>query len=115
MIRLFHIVLGCVLAIMYFYILMNLDKFFPGVVEADKAANSGESGWAVSQKASGGLYYVFIAPIFTIVCFLFPDVLANRYSPKSGLFGKPILTEGFWYIVGYFMIFVSYGLFKLFE
>lgn len=107
--------LGCVLAIIYFYVLTNLEKFFPGVTEADKAARSGESGWGVSQKALDGLWYVFIAPIFTIVCFLFPGVLANRYSPKSGLFGKPVLTEGFWYIVGYFMMFVSYGLFKLFE
>lgn len=109
--KLFHTVLGIVLTVVYFYVLIHLDTVFPDVAKANEAATGASSA---TRRAGEGMFYVFVTPLFAIACFLFPNIVADVLSPKSGFFKKPVFGAGFWYLVGYFTLVVSYALFHLF-
>ncbi len=94
MLQKIHIAIGIILAIVYIYIYFNLQKLLPGF----------QLALETSGRRSLGLYIVLYLPVFSLLCFIAPNFLAEKLSPTSPFSGRSILSAGFWYLVGYFTL-----------
>lgn len=102
----FHTVLGIVAAVFYIYILLNLDKYFPGL---------SQKGNVPSRRGTGGILIVLALPIFSICCFVYPSLLKEKFSPRIGPSQRYLLTDGVWYILGYLTFILFWGVSKLIQ
>ena len=102
----FHTILGLIAAGFYIYILLNLDKYFPGL---------SQKGNVPSRRGSGGVLIVLVLPVFSICCFVYPSLLKEKLSPRIGPSQTYLLTDGVWYILGYLTFLVFWGVSKLIQ
>jgi len=83
-----------------------MDTLAPNLVTA------GSTGIA---KANQGVGTILILPIVTIVCFLNPSILMEKYSPRSSLWGSYFFTSGVWYLLGHVCLVTFFGLIYVFS
>jgi hypothetical protein len=53
--------------------------------------------------------------VIGIACILTPETFRNRFSPRYGTYDSALLTDGFWVLLGYFMLLLSGAIFMLFR
>jgi hypothetical protein len=112
MARVFHTTLGIALLLIYLYVMTHLERFLPGLAAAaDVHVSSGIS----RSRASRGFAVIFGLPLAAIVCFLFPQRLKWWLSPRPPPEFDYLLTEPFWYAVGYILAALGLGLLLLFR
>jgi len=63
---------------------------------------------------SGGVTYLYIPAILSVFCLIFPSLSARFFSPKDNN-GRPILEKNFWFIPGYFLALVGWGLLYVYK
>jgi len=73
---------------------------FPGLRNGNPAF-----GWVVA----------FGLPLLAIVCFIWPERLMRRFSPRIQPSNDYLLTESFWYCMGYAALIVGIGVLLLFR
>jgi H+/gluconate symporter-like permease len=100
-------IIGTVLLICYGYVLLNKEKYAPGLQVLDENKH-------LHYRAAEGFEYVVMLPLVGIACLIMPTTFSELFSPKYGLFRESLLTPGFFVIVGYLCILVGYGLWALF-
>lgn len=112
MARGFHLSLGVVLSVLYVFLVFHSHRALPGLeflpspLPVTTLRNgSPEIGWLVA----------FGLPIVAIICFIFPDRLMWRLSPRTPPDYDYLLTPGFWYVIGYFTLIVGAGILLLFR
>jgi len=66
------------------------------------------------HRGSGGAIYLFLPVIGSVFFLLFPSLSARFFSPKD-MYEQPILKRDFWFIPGYFLALVGWGLLYVFE
>jgi len=101
-----HFIFGLALAGLYVYGFLNIAKYFPNLVLVMDSH--------VSSASNRGAVIILVFPLIPIICFLSPGWLTNMFSPRSKKWGTPLLTDGFWYIAGYFFLAVTVSLLALF-
>ena len=104
----FHFALALAILCFYIYALINAHTLFPGLFIALHASGMGPGDPQV------GVLFAILLPIFSILCFMFPDTLNNTFSPKTSFLGVPIFPAGTWYVLGYVALALSTVLSLLF-
>jgi hypothetical protein len=98
--------LGWTLFVLYLVGLFQLTTLFPGF--------SAPAPWGhdeVSFAHSGtGEALAFGLPLAAIVCFLWPERLMRRFSPRLPPHYDYLLTEGIWYTYGYAVLLLASAL-----
>lgn len=112
MIRKIHFIIGLALAGFYIYIITHLETVLPGLAVA-MGSNAGTG--PLRPGPGQGVFTVLKISLIPMVCFLFPGFLTRRLSPRTKVMGEPVLTEGFWLVIGHFFLLVSAALFVLFR
>ena len=110
--RHFHRGLGLALLALYVVVLTHRSHFLAGLefvrspipLGGPRSANP-LSGWLVAL----GL------PLVAIVCFVWPRRLMWWFSPRTPPSYDYLLTENFWYCVGYAALIVGVGVLLLFR
>jgi len=103
----FHILVGLSLAAGYFYVLLHREKLLP-------ALSSPAVGGVAVHGAARGLLVIFGLPLAAIVCFLWPERLMWWLSPRVPPSYDYLLTENFWYVVGYCLAVIGICVLMLF-
>lgn len=67
------------------------------------------------RHAGTGIMVAYGLPLAAIICFLWPERLMWRFSPRTPPDYAYLLTEGFWYALGYFLLLVGSGVLLLFR
>jgi hypothetical protein len=98
--------IGLLLMVAYGYLLLHLDRYLPGLVAAQGS---------LYPKVFIGMAVILILPVIGIACILTPDTFRNRFSPRYGKYDSALLTDGFWVLLGYFMLLLSAAIFMLFR
>ena len=84
--------MGIILTVLYVIVLVNLDWLFPVFAK---------STWLFAiPRLRIGIILVLLMPIIPILLFLLSRQFMLRYSPRSWI-GEPLLTEGYYYILGH--------------
>lgn len=92
MVHKFHKALGMALIVIYLLALLNLDRLFPVFKRAT---------WLLAiPRLNTGIFMVLLMPLIPIAMFLFSRQIQMRNSPRSWI-GEPLLTEGFYYLLGH--------------
>jgi hypothetical protein len=107
--RRIHQALGLGLLALYVVVLFCRSTLLPGL-----AASAAYVPHAFSH-AGTGLMVAYGLPLAAIVCFLWPERLMWRFSPRTPPDYAFLLTEGFWYALGYFLLLVGIGVLLLFR
>lgn len=110
MARKFHLVLGIALSLLYLFLLLHLRRMLPGLELIPPPLPV-----AVSDNPGFGWLVAFGLPIVAIMCFVAPDRLMRWFSPRIPPDYDYLLTPGFWYLVGYFVLIVGIGVLLLFR
>jgi hypothetical protein len=101
-VRRFHIFLGLSLIAGYIYVVLHRKELLPGL-------SSATAGGVVLHGAARGFLVIYGLPLAAIFCFLWPERLMWRLSPRIPPFYDYLLTENFWYFVGYFLAVIGIG------
>lgn len=111
MIKKIHFVLGLVLTGIYVHIFSNVETYLPGLWLV--------MGFNMNRVAIGGtmrcVVITILLPLIPITCFLIPGYLTKILSPRTSILGAPLLTNGFWYVVGYFFLMIAIAVMALFS
>jgi hypothetical protein len=105
----FHVLLGLGVLATYLYALRHAQRWLPGLAAAGHPLALGMG------RAGRGFGIVLALPFAAVVCFLFPGWLKRAFSPRTPPLYDYLLTEGFWYAVGYSLLAVALGVFALFR
>jgi hypothetical protein len=105
----FHRVLGLLLLALYIYMIAHLSSLLPGLELAPSQVPIRAS------KIGTGWLVIFGLPLLAIGCFLFPTQLMWWLSPRTPPDYDYLLTEGFWYLLGYALLALSFGVLSLFR
>lgn len=111
MVKKIHFVFGLVLVGIYVHVFSNIETYLPGLALVMDFNMNGQA----LRGALRGVGITFLLPLIPIICFLAPDYLTRRISPRTRILGVPVLTNGFWYVVGYFFLLVAIGVMTLFR
>jgi len=98
--------IGLLLMVAYGYLLLHLDRYLPGLVAARGS---------LYPNVFIGVAFILILPVIGIACILTPGTFRNRFSPRYGKYDSALLTDGFWVLLGYFMLLLSVAIFTLFR
>jgi hypothetical protein len=101
-----HRFVGAGVAFIWFWILIHLHHALPGLYASNSAS---------LPRASFGTICVLVMPLASAAMLIFPDFFARQFSPFSQMTNEPLLDDGFWVLVGYFSLLVSWCLFGLFR
>lgn len=105
----FHRVFGALLLALYIYMLVHHGSLLPGLEFAPSQVP------IVARRIGSGWLVILGLPLLAIGCFLFPTQLMWRLSPRTPPDYDYLLTEGFWYLVGYALLLLSLGVLSLFR
>jgi hypothetical protein len=105
----FHRFFGALLLALYIYLLVHHASLLPGLDIAPSQVPLRAS------KIGVGWLVIFGLPLLAICCFLFPTQLMWRLSPRTPPDFDYLLTEGFWYLLGYALLLLSIGVLSLFR
>jgi hypothetical protein len=104
-----HRGIGLALLGLYAYLITHLSSLLPGL-------DFTPIGFpAIGNKSGVGFLIVLGLPLVSVACFLLPTHLMWWFSPRTPPDYEYLLTEGFWYLVGYVLLALSLGLFSLFR
>jgi hypothetical protein len=98
--------IGLLLMAAYSYLFLHLDRYLPGLVAAQGA---------LYPRVFLGVAIVLVLPVIGIACILTPETFRNRFSPRYGRHDSALLTDGFWVLLGYFILLLSAAIFMLFR
>jgi hypothetical protein len=98
--------IGLLLMAAYIYLFLHLDRYLPGLVAAQGA---------LYPRVFLGVAFVLLLPVIGIACILTPETFRNRFSPRYGRHDSALLTDGFWVLLGYFILLLSAAIFMLFR
>jgi hypothetical protein len=105
--RRFHRVLGLVLACLYVYVVIHKSALLPNLVLAPPFAGS--------RKSGTGYLVALGLPLAAMVCFIWPEQLMWRFSPRTPPLYDYLFTEPVWYLLGYVLLLVGIGVLLLFR
>jgi len=108
MIAHFHRAFGLLLLLVYIFLLAHRSSLLPGLEFTSVHT-------AIYGKQGTGWLIVLGLPLTAIACFLIPTQLMWWLSPRTPPDYDYLLTEGFWYAVGYALLALSVGLLSLFR
>jgi hypothetical protein len=109
MISKIHRGLGVVVLCLYVYLMTHLSSLLPGLdLAPTPVAMAG-------NKRGTGLLIILGLPLLAVACFLFPTQLKWRFSPRTPPDFDYMLTEGFWYLIGYVLLALSLGVLAIFR
>ena len=96
----FHIILGVLVFVVWFYCLANLEEMFPYLAKY--------LGYGAGRRSPGTAAVFFITmPLVSSILFVFGNKFSKLYSPRTSGLNDPIFTPGFYYICGYLSLFIS--------
>jgi hypothetical protein len=81
----------------------------------DLATAAASLGGPHVPKLSRGLLAAYGLPLAAIGCFVFPERLKWWLSPRPPPEFEYLLTESFWYFLGYVLLALSVGVLLLFR
>jgi hypothetical protein len=104
--KLVNRLIGLLLLAGYGYLFLHLDRYLPGLVVAQGS---------LYPRVFMGVAFVLILPLIGIACILTPETFRNRFSPRYGRHDSDLLTDGFWVLLGYFILLLSAAVLMLFR
>lgn len=99
--------IGLVILVFYVYILINKEKFAPGMQVLDQTKH-------LHHRASDGYDIITMLPLLGCACLILPNTFADLFSSKYWLFLHDLFTPGIFIFIGYVCLVVSWGLWALF-
>jgi hypothetical protein len=111
-IRRFHRALGLVVLLAYAYVLTHLAGVLPGLqfLPAPFPGLGLRSGNPVN-----GWLVIFGLPLVSVICFIWPEQLMWRLSPRTPPDYDYLFTPGVWYLLGYVCLALGVGVALLFR
>ena len=114
----FNKIAGIAIGITFYLIYSgNVDWFSNFNVSVEKALSTSLEYSYMTGGAgfsAGGVIYLYIPVILSVLFLVFPSLSAHYFSPKDK-YGKPILSAGFWCIPGYLLALVGWGMLYIYE
>ncbi|NYE30631.1 hypothetical protein HDE78_003606 [Rhodanobacter sp. K2T2] len=109
MAKLINGAIGFLVVFIWIWIVAHLSRYFPNI------ASASSSNIASGLGHGGGSYYVVALPFVGAAFLIFPDFFVAHFSPFSKFSGEPVLSQGFWYLCGYFSLIISWALLQFFK